>query len=98
MFSYCLFLLFLTGCRSSSDDEESTSDDEEPSSDLERERVGDRRGDRGAGGKGGGGEDYLESESDDGNKSMTAYILCVMYNCFCVWILMTDARFYFLQE
>ena len=55
--------------------------------------MGDRRGDRGAGGKGGGGEDSSESESDDGNKSMTAYNVCAIDNCFCVWLLMTDARF-----
>ena len=37
--------------------------------------MDDRRGDRGAGGKGYGGDDFSESESDDGNRSMTAYNL-----------------------
>ena len=92
--SYYLFLFFLTGSISSSNDEESSSDDKEPSSDCERERVGDRRGDRRADGKGGEGEDSLESESGDGNKSMTAYNLCPIDVCFCVWLLMTDTRFF----
>ena len=59
--------------------------------------MGDRRGDRGAGGKGDGGDDLSESESDDGNRSMTAYNVCAIDNFFCVWLLMTDAIFIFTR-